>query len=121
MSNEDLMKPRYKVIADFPEPRNHPYYEVGSVIRAITKEDEEYFGKYQTLFKPLQWWEERKPEEMPEYVKHITTGNIWRVKEYDLPTGAHISGSEISSYWAVMKNLEPATETDYNAWKKENP
>jgi hypothetical protein len=121
MSYEDLMKPRYKVIADYPEPRNHPYYEVGSVIRAITKEDEEYFGKYQTLFKPLLWWEERKLEDMPEYVKHIATGKLWRVKQYDLPAGAHLTGNEMSSYWASMKSLEPATEADYIAWKKENP
>jgi hypothetical protein len=75
-----------------------------------------FFDLFPHLFEPLPWWKERKPEDMPHYVKHIATGKMWKVKEYDLPTGAHLIGVEISSYWAVMKNLEPATLDDYNAY-----
>lgn len=126
MTPEELLKPRYKVIA--PWPGTH--WKVGDIFEygdhnCFKTESQpsipmhlSVLDEHPHLFKKLEWWEERKPDEMPEYVKHITTGKIWRVKEYDLPAGAHVSGNEISSYWAAMKNLQPATEADYNAYLK---
>jgi len=117
---KELMKPRWKIIADFPY---NTFGEVGDILDrdwGWSGDDEKGFkhhvSQYPHLFKKLEWWEERNPEDMPEYVKHTASGKIWKVKEYDLPTGAHITGPEVSTYWAVMKNLEPATEADYNAY-----
>jgi hypothetical protein len=73
MSNEELLKPRYKVIADFPY---NTFGEVGSILDrdwGWNGDDENGFkhhiSHYPHLFKKLQWWEERKQEGMPEYVK----------------------------------------------------
>lgn len=69
MTAEQLMKPRFKVIADYPG--NH--IEIGTVIA------EDYgrnhydapneFEKYPAIFKKLEWWEERSIEDMPEFLK----------------------------------------------------
>jgi hypothetical protein len=119
MTTEELMKPRWKVIADYP---NSPFF-IGQVFTIPNFDNQftkDYWAaeknKYPNIFEPLPWWKERKVEDMPEYVRHTASGKTWKVKEYDLPTGAHLVGNEISSYWAVMKNLVPATESDYNAY-----
>lgn len=76
MTPEELLKPRRKVIAPFPgmhfigeggfsnneifypEYKHERYYHNGVDI-----------DNYPHLFKNLEWWEERKPEDMPEYYK----------------------------------------------------
>lgn len=87
MSTEELLKPRYKVIADYPtytgESRKYSHKK-GDVIVFDTldevylwKEQEsdgtqcskDHFDKYPAIFKKLEWWEERADEDMPEYVK----------------------------------------------------
>lgn len=69
---EELMMPRYKVMADYPDNKN----KVGDIIEVLhagTKEAAElvcrWYDKFPVIYKRLEWWEERKPEEMPEYVK----------------------------------------------------
>lgn len=76
MTQEQLMKPRWKVIAAFPDNRN---YEVGSILdrdwcRYVNDEDESEgvvwrISDFPHLFKKLEWWEEREEKDMPEYVK----------------------------------------------------
>lgn len=65
----DLMSPRYKVIAEWPGTA----YNVGDIIHIkympLPRSGLEMVKKYPHLFKKLEWWEERKPEEMPEYIK----------------------------------------------------
>ena len=66
MTTEELLKPRYKVIADYPFMQ----WALGQIILLTTGNDGDYyFEKFPHLFKKLEWWEERKPEDMPEYVK----------------------------------------------------
>jgi len=100
MSIEDLLKPRYKVIADYP---NSPY-EIGDLLTnngsfliTITHfwdewgelqkqknfHEESDVLKYPHLFKKLKWWEERTPEEIG-YVcfntdTHYLKGKVIRV------------------------------------------
>lgn len=71
------MQPRYKVIADYPGNE----FKVGEILeeahdgaRIISQNTGVYIDwmkvkKYPHLFKPLEWWEDRKPEDMPEFVK----------------------------------------------------
>lgn len=96
LSKEELLKPRYKVTAPYPDCP----FEVGQIIPMVVKErfpfafeehidEKEYwfsnlykhdecsilyselvFNQYPHLFKPLQWWEDRRPENMPEYVSY---------------------------------------------------
>lgn len=72
MNKEELLRPRYKVIADYPKS----IFKVGEILHVGSMGDLLYcdtngprMSQYPHLFKPLQWWEDRKPEDMPEYVK----------------------------------------------------
>lgn len=75
----DLMTPRYKVIGRYPDSP----FEVGEI---ITKDtcfqigDFDELVDYPSNFRPLEWWEDRKPEEMPMYVKCVD-----RVDSHDKP------------------------------------
>lgn len=66
----DLMKPRYRVIADWPSLDE---IVIGDIIEGEIFESESLFNTpmhdFPHLFKKLEWWEERKPEDMPGYVK----------------------------------------------------
>jgi len=68
MSTDDLLKPRYKVIADYP----FSYYDVDSILLFDfyhTPNGVVHFNEYPHLFKKLEWYEERKVEDMPDYLK----------------------------------------------------
>lgn len=75
----DLLKPRYKVMADWPFNNS---YNVGDIILMQLRSDGNYWNGnndlylredqlrlYPHLFKKLEWWEDRKPEEMPKFLK----------------------------------------------------
>lgn len=141
MSNEELLKKRWEVIAAFPNNRN---YEVGSILdrdwcRYVNDEDESEgivwkISDFPHLFKELGWWEKRKVEDMPAYVKqtdmvdgadnplpdvylkvkkHFSAGNgEWR------DDSAHIFCAD--SYISPLQNCSysysgwlPATEQEY--------
>lgn len=68
MSTEELLRPRYKVIAQYPFSP-HP---IGHIIK--TAFGNKYFDQYPHLFKKLEWYEERNIDEMPEYVKVVHEG-----------------------------------------------
>lgn len=93
MSIEELLRPRFEVVADYP---NNPW-EVGTIFtydkdqaqiltdrfeRGIYKTIRENspridsmviaignIGKYPHIFKPCPWWQHRDIKDMPEYVK----------------------------------------------------
>lgn len=88
MTNDELLRPRYKVIADYP---GNKYYPVGKIITILDGNrpinDNGYrvqrcdFDEFPYLFKKLQWWEERKEEDMPEYLKDEHS-EVFRVENY---------------------------------------
>lgn len=132
MTPDELLMPRYKVIAidttesfQIGEILNHPpewndYLWVTPDGKIIF-----YPEKYPHLFKPLQWWEDRKPEEMPQYVVICidvsSFGKCLNVKEwfyYTSPIGEERSigfkdhdGNTIGAH-----AVRPITEADYNAY-----
>jgi len=73
MTTEELLKPRYKVIADYPKS----LYHVGDILNAGWRSEDLIYcdhdgprwRDYPHLFKKLEWWEDRKIEDMPEYLK----------------------------------------------------
>jgi hypothetical protein len=74
MTVEELLKPRYKVIADYPG--NH-YGNIGTILdrdwAQYPNDDETQpaiwrISQYPHLFKKLKWWEERKLNDMPDYL-----------------------------------------------------
>jgi hypothetical protein len=79
MSN-DLLKPRYKVIADYPGNE----WKVGDILDrdwGWDGDDEEGFkhhvSDYPHLFKKLEWYEERKLDEMPGHLGCLSPVFKW--------------------------------------------
>lgn len=114
MTIEDLMKLRWKAIADYP----HSGHNVGGIIHIdslpLPRTGAEFFNKYPHLFKPLQWWEEREEKDMPEYVKG-SGGKPYKVNEYAKydPEIAYIKGDNNKNKRIKLRNFNPATEQDY--------
>jgi hypothetical protein len=76
MTTEHLLKPRWKIIAAIPFKEEEDFWKVGEILDrdwGWHGDDEDGFkyhiSDYPHLFKKLEWYEERKPEEMPEYVR----------------------------------------------------
>ena len=79
MTVEELLMPRYKVIADY----FHSPYELGDYLEKVTDvrfivtkhcstqtlAHIETLNKMPHLFKELEWWEERESSDMPMYLK----------------------------------------------------
>lgn len=83
LSVEELLKPRYKVIAPFPRG----FLPVGtvfildneSVIAALPNGKKKITSSYYysepeecpNIFKELKFWEERRKEDLPKYIKYV--------------------------------------------------
>lgn len=132
MTKERLLAPRYKVIANFPGSQLYLnqiielHYNINSVVEGQIK----FYDQYPHLFQKLKWWEERKLEDMPDYVSYIsmTTGGRkyfkcieWEVmSKWYSPKGLHYLPE--SGYWnGVCSTLEPATEEEYNEYINQQP
>jgi len=77
MTAAELLKPRFEVIAEYPRCP----FKKGTILKLISDlklkdwyEDEEqtdmtkgiFIKPYPHLYKPLNWWEHRKVEDMPK-------------------------------------------------------
>lgn len=129
LTTEQLLKPRYKVIADYPKS----VYEVGTIINAgTTSEDCIYCDRegprmrhYPHLFQPLPWWSDREISDMPEYVKWDYNPKVDNVNVKGLVekvvkwvhggVGVIVGGSMTIStcHWL------PATLADYEAYNQQ--
>lgn len=132
MSVEQLLKPRRKVIADYPGSPfkigdilywhntgqtgtggNDGFYSLSSHYEiSVTLYPAGQIENYPHLFKPLQWWEEREASEWPEYVKE-ESGKIHKVIRMD--GNRMVLGND--EEWSVVSNVmcffEPATLAEY--------
>lgn len=120
-SKVNLLEPRYKVIADYPESNRS--FRVGDVLPGERIEkNSERFDQYPKLFKKLEWWENRGTEDMPEYVR-VTNyrGNpVVKVLEH-MPQHGLIRLSDPLFGVHHYKNCLPATKQDYSdyvEWKE---
>lgn len=134
MNREELLKPRYKVIADYPFNRHFPLNEIfvlefkeerthvsntGEPYALIEPKQglplawmESEFNQYPHIFKKLEWWEERKVEDMPQYVKFIDGGEVINLKDADIHYKyGFLLKNEIHSFEYV--DFLPATEQEY--------
>lgn len=120
LSIEDLLKPRYKVIADYPRSRDW----IGKVIivGAIGEETQLPYYKYPHLYKALEWWEEREEKDMPEYVVadsfvHNKTGVFkikeWKVRKGRIDCGICDDGSIMLIPSFSKTTFLPATQQEY--------
>lgn len=106
---EDLLKPRYLVVAGWPENNS---WRVGDILEfkkckygyyhehwkdsqlSIWYEDykpqpKNSFATYPHLFRKLSWWEKREESEMPKYVKlcedymDFKTGQVYKYSNWN--------------------------------------
>ena len=129
MTKEELMKPRFKVIADYPNSSN----KIGDVIELPNKEWkyadevnclEDYFLDYPIVFKKLEWWEQRDENDMPEYVKLFFDDKIHYVHRVEKWIGENLNCQPLYEYYnkanyltiACVCNLNPATKEEYEAY-----
>lgn len=71
------------MIADYPKST----FSVGENYPAEEIRSQSFYNQYPHLFRKLEWWEERKPEEMPTHVRYEPTffvdekrGTIHKIK-----------------------------------------
>lgn len=109
LTKEELLKPRYKVIADYPfNPYNIGdlvvfsdsmesfhltttwFWDEGEKMESDNYSSIKTIEKYPHLFQPLPWWSDRKIEDLPDYVKsnpeYAKPGlvfKVFEVKEYE--------------------------------------
>lgn len=124
LSKEQLIAPRYKVIADYPKS----LYPVGTIIRADGQSEDLLYcdwegprcRDYPHLFRKLEWWEERVVSEMPKYVK-FKSKFVVEVSRYGV-------GTDSKKMYAVfdykgkcmarpLKTLLPSDESEYQLSK----
>jgi hypothetical protein len=135
MTTEELLRPRYKVIATWPDMGNTQNH-VGQIITLIkTKKDEwaritfkvtyyeQFFKEYPHLFKPLQWWEDRKPEEVEGKYIRSKTGKCYQIKKHfprdeGKPFMAYFKeedNDELGHYYFILMP-ELITKEEYEAY-----
>lgn len=114
MTQEELLKPRFKLIEDYPGNSR----EIGSISVEIATAS--YFRKYKANFRELQWWQDRDEKDMPEYVKVkcVINPSVHKVDRFDL---------ESTSRWFMFidkgihpyapADFLPATEAEYLTFK----
>jgi len=125
MTPEELLMPRYKVIADYP----NSLFKVGETLKEgiVTKDyifcdpDGPRWSQFPHLFRKLNWWEERKVEDMPEYVKSLADdrGTVFKIQKWDM--GMLIGWIDYDKrQCASLETFKPeygyfpATEQEYN-------
>lgn len=139
MDKEKLLKPRFKVIADYPESK----FAIGKTIRPnredgvineswVTPDGNGYWEfawiknieKYPAIFKKLEWWQEREEKDMPEYIKcviecRIKANTILKANWKSFSTTKDIAHyNQKPEYWIDARFFEPSTQEDYEAYNK---
>ena len=120
MTPEDLLTPRYKVIADYP---GCPF-KVGAVLEKVKTVSGKWFVRgmfhdpedFPANFKKLEWWEERKGNEAPKYIK--SNNIVYKVDRWSKSfQDTHWLGCFVNkTKYIPCEELTPATSDDYNAY-----
>jgi hypothetical protein len=101
---EYLRRTEYKGEFDFS-------YSTHDFRHSMTLQD---VRKYPHIFREVPWWEDRKPEDLPEYVLSKTTGDVFRLTPNDCINGYFINEKTGWEKW-YMTHFVPATPSDYEA------
>lgn len=123
---EDLLVPRYKVIADYPNST----FSINEILYS------DAFGKftqyedygtwqlqpeiYSSIFKKLEWWEEREEIEMPEYVRNTSSDYCFKVKKWIKLFGECLAIDKIKEGGIKASWLIPITKEEYLKYKSDN-
>lgn len=126
-----LMIPRYEVIADYPGMTNR---KTGDIILFTDALWQSELPQYPHLFRKLQWWHHRKPNELPAYIGYKNAEDKFKwvapIVKW-LQTGVHEEGLCIISLTNLQGEYEerdqsvgclsPATLTEYETYLKSKP
>lgn len=89
MTAEELMNPRFEVIADYPSNQ----IEIGAVLNCPNYDNDftkkhwvEMNEKYPHLFRKLFWWEYRSVEDMPKRLVSHSDSNreVFEIEGWDM-------------------------------------
>ena len=126
---EELLAPRWKVIADFPGNDQN----IGESLKRINSDERANISvfkgmyeinpdNYPAIFKKLKWWEEREFEDIPQYLKLISTGKICKVERKGDITGTVFVGKMFQG-GEVHTHLDfylPSTKEEYDNYQTSN-
>lgn len=126
MNTEQLMKPRFKVINDYPGAisRVGDLFMIGYLnakqcwilCRDGKTVEHSVHGpeNYPHLFKQLDWWEDRDEKDMPEFFKINHSSRV-------VKSASHFVGSNKNMFEVAHKNgcvfydhVTPATQSEYD-------
>lgn len=115
-SVEELLKPRYKVIADYPNQWHRTVAIITDLFYDDEYKDENWFAQYPAIFEKMQWWEERDTAEMPRYLKGEKV--VYLISEYDFKTNTiYVTDQRYPlTLLGFLKSSLPATESEYLAY-----
>lgn len=131
MTKEQLIIPRYEVVADYPNSR----FAVGDILQQAPLEYCFKVGVLTTsdtvigiadvlahphLFHPLKWWEKREIGDMPEYVRinavnHTNINNTFQKVEV-WTDEAYLRASVNGGYWYSADELLPSDLAEFEAY-----
>lgn len=131
MTAEELLLPRVKHIA--PYPLSRMYFNVGDILifdgfsykpmginpHGISMA-KDLIESYPHIFRPMDWWEERREMDMPMYLKHKRFFYIHKVVQWG---SANANNDPLYTFYGINGELMadrcneslPATEDEYNA------
>lgn len=134
LSNEELIMPRYKVIADYP---NSPFI-VGRIItlnnfgagqwwHEYTDEEPIHLDantkKYPAVLQKLEWYEQRDVSDLPKYLKDAFVPEtsefhkVYKIELYNIITFTIVTNTGEFTYHEYLKSRVPATEEEYLAYQ----
>lgn len=129
LTKKQLLIPRVKCVLRYPDSR----FPVGSILSQDFEDHELYVyidsnrkfwlicnpELYPEIFTPLPWWSDRKPEDMPKYLKD--QAGVYSKATWGVSMKLFTSDGEL---WHITENVmsffEPATEEEYTAYINQN-
>lgn len=127
MTPEQLLRPRYLVIAEDTSNHNWKIRDIYSIDGNNAYNETQGFGiapfpapffdKYPHLFRRLEWWEMRDEKDMPEYVK-LKDERTRQVRKYEANFTVIIFNAIDEGEWDMCycADCVPSTETEYQTY-----
>jgi hypothetical protein len=151
MTKEQLLIPRVMCVGTKEGTQNFPGsdYLTGTILEPDGKDAKGIYyyrlknrlfiyidevENYPNCFRPMPWWEGRKPEDMPEYVtvnllgslqwmaNEIKTGAVYKLDadfKYSYYKGHYLGIQYNNGGGALGEYLLPASEQEYNEYKNQ--
>ncbi len=74
---------------------------------------DKYIADGANIFRYLNWWESRKIEEMPKYLRHTYSQKVHEVVSYaEYSVGSFVAKMKEHEF-PILSNFQPITEAEY--------